>query len=411
MLNKWASIGLGIVLPWSILLSQTVRLTPTPGFNRFITYYVSSVDINTGASDVQLFSYLLECVDCPLVGNEYADSILLDIEFKISMKSPALGIPDEETILRLRTSEPVVMRAPISLDSRDFSAGDLSFFDVNGNPVDIRVRMEEQLEFERFEDMFSVILQSGRLPDGIYRFRLVIDVEGGTGDVVEEVINVTTQTTLQLTSPGGVFENLDQSEIYTLFPVFQWESEMFSPAWIDNCPECGFFIRVAEFRCQDHATPEEAIEEVTVLPLDQTLGWQLVGDENGDGVWEPEEVTGNQLSYMYPTTGAVDLIAGSIYVWQIQKRISTTEGLEVINSPIYAFQIKETTVDPVVQALEEILPEEVLESYLTPCGPLTGYRPSGTLKLDGLEVDPAALNELVEQFRQGTRTLISTEVR
>lgn len=117
------------------------------------------------------------------------------------------------------------------------------------------------------------------------------------------------------------------------------------------------------------------------------------------------------MSYMYPTTGAVDLIAGSIYVWQIQKRISTTAGLEVINSPIYAYLIKETTVDPVIQALGEILPEEVLESYLTPCGPLTGFSPSGTLKLDGEEVDVTSLNELVEQFRQGDRTLITTEVR
>lgn len=200
MSHKWKIPILALGILWSPLSSQTVTLTGT--FNRFISYYVSSVDINTGASDVQLFDYLLECIDCPMVGSGYADSVSLDIEFRISMKSPALGIPDEETIISLRTTEPVVMGAPIPLDSRDFSAGDLDFFDVNGNPVPIRIRMEQQLEFDRFEDMFSVILQSGRLPDGIYRFRLTIDVEGGTGDVVEEVINVTTPTTLQLTSPG-----------------------------------------------------------------------------------------------------------------------------------------------------------------------------------------------------------------
>ncbi|MFQ6615263.1 MAG: hypothetical protein ACE5HZ_00660 [Fidelibacterota bacterium] len=409
MSPNWRMSVTALVLFLSSLSSQTVSLTGT--FNRFITYYVSSVDINTGASDVQLFDYLLECVDCTVEDGEYTEPVSMDIEFRISMKSPALGIPEEETILRLGTSELVVMRAPIPLDSRDFSVGDLDFFDVNGNPVPVSIRMEENLDFGRFQDMFSVILQSGRLPDGIYRFTVTIEVEGGTGDVLEEVINVTTPTTLQLTSPGGDFQNLDQSEIYTLYPVFQWESEMFSPAWIQNCEECGFFIRVAEFRCQDHSTPEEAIEEVTVLPLDQAAGWQLVGDQDENGVWEPEEVGGNQLSFMYPTTGAVDLTAGSIYVWQVQKRISTTEGVEVINSPIYAFQIKETTVDPVLQALGEILPEEMLESYLTPCGPLTGFSPSGTVKLDGEDVDATSLNELVEQFRQGNRTLISTEVR
>ncbi|MFQ6673558.1 MAG: hypothetical protein ACE5GH_02085 [Fidelibacterota bacterium] len=407
---KKTSIAIPLIfLLGSLMSAQTVKLTGT--FNRFITYYVSSVDINTGSSDIQLFNYLLECVDCEMELNEYTEPVTLDIEFRISIKSPTLGIPEEETIVDLRTTEPVVMRAPIPLDSRDFSAEALEFHDVNGNPVPIRIDLVEQLEFQRFDDMFSVVVQSGRLPNGIYRFRLAIDVEGGTGDVVEEVINVTTPTTLQLTSPGGLFEDLAQNEIYTLYPVFQWESEMYAPAWIENCPDCGFFIRMAEFRCEDHATVEEAIEDVTVLPLDQAAGWQLVGDENGDGIWEPDESSGNQLSFMYPTTGAVDLIAGSIYVWQIQKRISTTEGVESINSPIYAFVVKEMAVNPVMQALEEILPEEVLQSYLTPCGPLTGFRATGTLKLDGVDVDLSSLNALLEEFRQGSRTLITTEVR
>lgn len=409
MSNRVSILVLATALFLSSLSSATIRLTPTPGFNRFITYYVSSVDLSTGASDVQLFSYLLECTDCPKVGNEYSPPVSLNIEFSISLRSPALGIDD--VILKLWTSESVTMRAPIPLDSRDFSAQALEFFDVNGNPVDIIIDVES-IEFEKLEDMLSVIVQSGRLPDGIYSFLLrILDVSGQLLEQKEITLNVTTQSTLQLTSPGGNFDNLDQSEIYTLYPVFQWESEMFTAAWVRNCEECGFFIRVAEFRCQDHASPEEAIEEVTVLPLDQAVGWQLVGDTDKNGVWEPDEVTGNQLGYMYPTTGAVDLQAGNIYVWQVEKRISTTEGLEVITSPIFAFQIKETTIDPVIQALGEILPEEMLENYLTPCGPLTGYSPSGDLKLDGEEVDVTALSQLVEQFRQGSRTLISTEVR
>lgn len=413
MTKKAVSSILCVLFSATCLLGQTVTLSGS--FNRFITYYVTSVDINTGSSDIQLFDYLLECVDCARdVNGRYSPPVSANITFKMSIRSPMLGIDPEETIAFIYTTKPFVMKAPIPLDNRDFTIETKELYDIYGDTVRVSIDIDEDrtLDISKFEDMFSVIVQTGRLPDGIYRFRLTIDPVGGTGDVVEEVINVTTPTTLQLTSPGGPFDQIEQNNIYTVYPVFQWESEMFTQGWVENCPDCGFFIRVAEFRCEDHATIEEAIEDVTNLPLDQTLGWQLVGDEAPpDGQWQPGEVSGNQLTFMYPTTGAVDLRPGGIYVWQIQKRLSTTEGIERINSPIYAFYVEELTVDPIMQALEEILPEEVLSNYITPCGPLTGYAPTGTLKLDGIDSDISTLNAVIEEFRQGRRTLITSEVR
>jgi len=141
------------------------------------------------------------------------------------------------------------------------------------------------------------------------------------------------------------------------------------------------------------------------------MEWKLVGDQDGDGFWQEEEVSGNQLSFMYPTSGAIDLLPGSIYVWQIQKRISTTEGIERINSPIFAFMIKETTINPTMQVLQGILPEQILQAFFTPGGPLTGYSPTGMFIIDGLEGDMATLNALVDEFRQGARTFITAEVR
>ncbi|MCH7733389.1 MAG: hypothetical protein IIB44_12935, partial [Candidatus Marinimicrobia bacterium] len=105
------------------------------------------------------------------------------------------------------------------------------------------------------------------------------------------------------------------------------------------------------------------------------------------------------------------LIPGNIYTWQIQKRISTTAGINEINSPIYVFQIKDLGANPVMQALQEILPEEIFNNFFKPCGPLTGYSSNGIFKIDGIEGDISTLNALVEEFNQGTRTLITTEVQ
>ena len=400
MIKKIASVILTILVAGTVISGQTFTLSGT--FNRFITYYISSVDINTGTSDVQLFRYRLS-------NDSYPTSV--KVNFIITIQSPSLGIPDPTTLIEVETNL-FEMTADIELDNRDLSTDNLVLYDIEGKEIDISTEVIESLKLSELEDLFSVIVQTGRLPDGVYIFRLT--VFSGAGSVIateEQVINVTPSATLQLTNPGGTFEELVDNEVYTTYPVFQWESEMFSTAHVENCPECGFFIKVAEFIFEEHATVEEAIEDITTLPLDQVTGWQLVGDENDDGLWQGYEAAGNQLSFMYPTAGAVDLLPGSIYVWQIQKRISTTIGIERINSPIFSFMIKEMTSTPAMQALQGILPAEMLQVFFTPGGPLTGYSPTGTFMIDGVEGDMLILNALVEEFRQGTRNIITAEVR
>jgi len=400
MKKKW--VLLHVYLLATFISAQNVTIEGT--FNRFITYYISSVDINTGSSDVQLFIGRLSSESYP---------VTVKINFSIQVQSPALGIPDNTTLIEVETAE-FEMVADIQLDNRDLSTDNLVIYDVFGDEVDVSpIEVINSLDISDFEDMFGVIVQTGRLPDGIYTFKFsVLSSEGVVLDDEEQIINVTTPTTLQLISPGGQsIENLEQNEIYTTYPVIQWESETFSSGVIDNCDECGFFVRIAEFRCEDHATLEEAIEALTVYPLDQAKGWQLIGDVNGDNLWQSSEVTGSQLTFIYPTSGAVDLISGGIYVWQIQKRISTTAGINEINSPIYVFQIKDLSTNPVMQALQEILSEEIFNNFFKPCGPLTGYSSNGIFKIDGIEGDFSTLNALVEEFNQGIRTLITTEIQ
>ena len=77
----------------SPLRAQNVTLTGT--IYDYATYYVSSFDPQTGASDFQLFRYTLSSDSYP---------VWVKISFRATMVSPALGINTETAILDLYLS-------------------------------------------------------------------------------------------------------------------------------------------------------------------------------------------------------------------------------------------------------------------------------------------------------------------
>ena len=86
-----------LFLVYSPLKAQNVTLTGT--IYDYATYYVSSFDPQTGASDFQLFRYTLSSDSYP---------VWVKISFRATMVSPALGINTETAILDLYTSAFVV---------------------------------------------------------------------------------------------------------------------------------------------------------------------------------------------------------------------------------------------------------------------------------------------------------------
>ena len=97
---KNISILLALLITTPIC-SQTLKVEGQ--FSDLVTYYISSIDIETGATDFQFFSYELSCDDCPKDGNLYDPPVLVDVTFEISIESPALGFENEETIDYLYT--------------------------------------------------------------------------------------------------------------------------------------------------------------------------------------------------------------------------------------------------------------------------------------------------------------------
>ena len=351
----------------------------------YVTYYLSMVDINTGESNIPIFMAELSRE------SGAADTVGVDIEFEIIIDSDALGV-DHKTLVKVETTQPIILSAPIHLSNMDLNLATDQIFDDHGNPVALHLDITEQLDMEQAEQMFSAILQTGQLPDGVYTFRVVATSEDGQQIVKEDILNIANPATLQLVSPGGILADTTLNEVYTSFPVLQWESDpcnYTNP--ITGESGCEFFIRLAEFKSQEHSSMDQAIESVTRLPLDQSLGFEPVGF----GV----------TTFQYPTD-AGDLEPGKVYVWQIRKDMTTTAGTEQLMSDIMSFKVKDFTstesndpgsedTSPAGMALRTLIGDELANQIFGSGGEAEGMAANGTITLNGESVDVSFVQSLV----------------
>lgn len=366
-------------------------------FNEFVTFYLSSVDVASGATDVRLFEYNLEVVP------NTAYPVRVDIEFEMLINSLPLGLTYSRPFLHV-TATIDSLWGPVRIANTELNM-DVDHLIYSGGPragEEVRLSVDEvETIFDdpnyNIDDLMSIITQTGRLPDGTYRFRLSampVAIPGYNegpwqGDELDKTIVSAHPISLELITPGDPSEVM---EIMTTYPFFQWQS--------DPCAICSYQIRVAEYIAGEHSSAEDAIEDQTVLPLEQALGFHKVG---------------NQTNVQYPQTGAIDLEPGHTYVWQVQKLIPTTEGEEVVNSPIWIFQIKAEQElvqgGPILQFLETAMGAEAFEQIFDSGGELEGYQPNQVVRLNGDPYDPSRLNELNNALQQGTITIVNVEVQ
>ena len=351
----------------------------------YVTYYLSMVDINTGESNMPIFlSELSRESDAP-------DSIGVDIEFEIIIDSDALGV-DYETLVKVETTQPLILSAPIHLSNMDLNLTTDQIFDDQGNPIALHLDITEQLDLEQAEQMFSAIVQTGQLPDGVYTFRVVATSENGEQIVKEDVLNISNPASLQLVSPGGILSDTTINEVYTSYPVLQWESDpcnYIEPMTGES--GCKYFIRVAEFKSQEHSSMDQAIESVTRLPLDQSLGFEPVGF----GV----------NTFQYPTDGG-DLEAGKIYVWQVRKDLTTTSGTEQLLSDIMSFKVKDFTspesddtgaddTTPAGIVLRSLIGDDLADRIFGAGGRAAGMSANGNITLNSETIDVSVAQALL----------------
>lgn len=403
MMKKTArSIFMAAAFSANLAFGQSVVLQEI-FFSEFITFYVSSVDVSTGSTDVPLFEYELR--SDPL-GAASAYPVWVAVEFEMRINSAALGLTGDPPFLRVQT-EPFQLEGPVRIRNTDLSLDTQQLYYTNGDPVPIQILdMETIFDDPSYnaDNLQSLIVQSGRLPDGNYRFILRVSAwaddagEQGTaldGDEVDRTIVSAHPVALELITPGGFLEDTTNTAITTTYPFFQWES--------DPCAICTYFIRVAHFKPDEHSTMEDAIEDLTVLPLDQAAGFVEAG---------------NVTSYQYPTTGAADLEPGRVYVWQVQKAIPTTERDEFVNSFIYAFKILDPTAGdggiiqgPILQFLQSVMGTDQFDITFSAGGDLVGFTPTNTIILNGEDGNLNDLSNLTTAVEQGEASIISVEVQ
>lgn len=360
---------------FNFLFSQIeVDVTWTP----YVTYYLSMFDINTGESNMPIFlAELRRESNAP-------ETVNINVEFEIIIDSDALGV-NNQTLAKVETTEPLPITAPVRLSNMDLNLSTDQIFDDAGQPLSLRIGITEKIDAGEMEEMFNAIVQTGRLPDGIYTFRIIITTEDGQQIVEEDILNISNPSTHQLITPGGSLADTSINEVYTSFPIFQWESD---PCNITT--DCEYFIRVAEYNPQEHSSIDQAIESVTRLPLNQSQGYESVGF----GV----------TTFQYPTD-AGDLEPGKIYVWQVKKDLITTSGTEELLSNILVFKVKDfsppesqsiqNNISPTGMVLRSLIGDDMSDQIFGSGGQAEGAVANGNITLNGDAVDISLVQNLV----------------
>ena len=372
------------------LKAQNVTLTGT--IYDYATYYVSSFDPQTGASDFQLFRYTLSSDSYP---------VWIKVTFRATMLSPALGINTETAILDLYTS-PFPLEHDIILDNRDLSTTTTELRDVTGAPINLSVYIQDVIDVADLNAMLSSIMTTGRLADGNYTFQFGV-ASGSTESACESAspifetrtIIVESPSAINLEYPGGALSDTSLLEIFTTYPLLVWSSS--------SCNRCASFVRVAEFNPSVHSSVDEAIQDERRLPFDQAQEWENIGIVN---------------SYQYPLSGALPLEYGKVYVWQVKHELTTTAGSDELLSPIYAFRIQDvasgtttTSYHPIVRILQQVLSEDQFNSLFGPSAVLDGFSPSGSYRINGDSDDLSAAISLLNQITNGTASITNVEVQ
>jgi len=359
------------------LFAQTITLDPEPGFTEYATYYISSFDLQTGASNFQLFRFRLSGDSYPVYGK---------VHFIASLISPSLNINSETTIIDVE-SAPFPMNADIVLENQDLSTNTTQLLDVNGNVVPLSVTINESMDVSQFDEILSAVLTTGRLADGHYSF--VVQIYSGSSpedlsltDSEDISIVVESPSYITLESPGGALADTSINEIYNTFPLFIWYPQA--------CSQCDMLFRLSEFKPGIHSSIDDAIEDETMLPFDQTADWESIGVVS---------------SFQYPVSNARLLEYDKVYVWQVKATLPTTAGEEEMTSSIFAFKIGDiggsapvpTGVNPVIQLLGQALASDQFSVLFGPGGSLEGYIPNGSYSVNGNSSDQSSIMAVINQ--------------
>ncbi len=240
------------------------------------------------------------------------------------------------------------------------------------------------IDTQSAEELGNRILESGVLPSDTYTFTLRLYSDTGVfqDDAIwmRPVIN---PSRVDLLAPGAEFGGT-LPVVAGETPQFFWATDALSDALTAR-----FRIRVV--KVEGAATAEEAMQ--------------------GYAAWEetvPNSNAPQSTSAIYPAgVSALPLEAGGTYAWQVERLVETSGGIREIESEIFWFKMEDFSAGFAGASITEEV-QNMMDQLLGAQGmgdELEGFRPTGTVLIDGRPVDINALRELLQQILTGQLTV------
>ena len=363
----------------NFLFSQSIKISPDPGFNPFLEFFITSLNLTTGESDTYLFGYRIFEEN-----NDYSSNIEISVEYELILESNVLGDDSPVTIIRVST-QPFILQAPVRISNLDMMSLSSVLYDMESNRIELSGNSINALDFSTNNILMNTFLSTGKLIDGTYNFTFSVLIDGIVADKVVEKFVASSPIYIDLITPGGEISDTTFNWLHDQFPVFYWETGF--------CFGCEIFIRVSEFNPKIHHSPDDAIEDITVLPISQYDQWYKV----------------DQVPFQYPTVGAIPLMDGKVYVWQIKAENNTNMGTESILSPVNAFKYNDysslvksaaETIHPLLQQVRDVIGNDPFEVHFGKDASLDGYAPSGEYEINNETVSMELIEEILSKLEK-----------
>ena len=354
-----------------------------------VGYYLGGFDLATGESDVLLFEYL---INGPQSCYNQADGKRLKVTFDVRVYSPSLGLSEVTDFL---TADMFLsdFTGPITFKNTDITFSGAA---IDGATLEFGLNSEILVSGQQLEDMKSYVLSSGKIPNGSYIFTFSLGEEfendspdgncHGVFETYSREVEIYEPTYLEIVAPG--FKSISEANnnpVFTNYPVFTWSADM--------CSACNYGIRVSEYVSGTHSSLSEALNDFSSLPLDQALSFHPI---ESDGT-----------VFQYPSSGAMELISGNYYVWQIKRDYGTTIGLQEDYSDIYIFKISSFLDESSsnLEMIKDLLGEDVYQSLFGPGGDFEGFFIKDYL-LNGTTSSEQEIQVIINGVNQGNAEVI-----
>ena len=247
------------------------------------------------------------------------------------------------------------------------------------------------------DDFEKEIGQSGKLPSGTYTLSVSFYPQNNPGQEITafEQMNVISSAYVFPIAPGTEGGLSNPGIIYTEFPVFQFNTDLYS--FGDAQP---FNIRVYKVLPDIHLTPDDVLSTTPHLDLNTSYTlFQYPRDGSDD---QGGKLTINEFQPLTPGT----------YLWRIFLSIQTNSGMEYVQSPIFGFKL----VDPNTVS-ENLVNQATTNQLFQILRFLIGERANeienalGDFQLEGIVVDGRTIemHELYDKINQYAGKIITVD--